>query len=241
METSRWCSRPDAYARHIDGTLRWQKLQAAVKALKPTQKAVIELAYYEGRSQAEMANRLQLPLGTVKTRARSALKHLRSELVEPTVLQNGGAGSKVRLKWPNWTFRMAGVKYEQVEARNAGLFTQGTDEGETYSAILQRAGLEIGGSRSFLRNAARDDEILDGLLRRAILRGPGPPRDGGSAALPLARVIRLRHGREPKDGREPAARRNHHGNRNGANRGDSVRRAPGPNHEPIPERNITFP
>ena len=37
---------------------------------------------------------------------------------------------------------LAGVKYEQVEARNAGLFTQGTDEGETYSAILQRAGLE---------------------------------------------------------------------------------------------------
>ena len=107
METSRWCSRPDAYARHIDGALRWQQLQAAVKALKPTQKAVIELAYYEGRSQSEMANRLQLPLGTVKTRARLALKHLRSELVQPAGPapfhasewrhSELAAGSKVRL------------------------------------------------------------------------------------------------------------------------------------------------
>ena len=44
------------------------------------QRQVIELAYYEGLSQTEMAERLKQPLGTVKTWTRSALKILRDEL-----------------------------------------------------------------------------------------------------------------------------------------------------------------
>ena len=43
---------------------------------------VIELAYFEGMSQTEMAARLKQPLGTVKTWVRSALKALRDELTE---------------------------------------------------------------------------------------------------------------------------------------------------------------
>jgi RNA polymerase sigma-70 factor (ECF subfamily) len=48
--------------------------------LNENHRRVIELAYYEGLSQAEMAEKLGQPLGTVKTWVRSALKKLRDEL-----------------------------------------------------------------------------------------------------------------------------------------------------------------
>jgi len=48
--------------------------------LTPNQRQVIELAYFEGLSQSEMAERLGQPLGTVKTWVRSALKNLRDDL-----------------------------------------------------------------------------------------------------------------------------------------------------------------
>jgi len=57
-----------------------RKVKAAVDRLSPNQRQVIELAYFEGLSQAEMAARLGQPLGTVKTWARTALKTLRDEL-----------------------------------------------------------------------------------------------------------------------------------------------------------------
>jgi RNA polymerase sigma-70 factor (ECF subfamily) len=55
-------------------------LKTAFEKLTPTQKQVIELAYFEGLSQTEMAERMQQPLGTVKTWVRSALKALREDI-----------------------------------------------------------------------------------------------------------------------------------------------------------------
>ena len=57
-----------------------RRIKAAMAKLNQNQQKVIELAYYEGLSQTEMAARLGQPLGTVKTWVRSALKHLKDEL-----------------------------------------------------------------------------------------------------------------------------------------------------------------
>ena len=76
---------PAAFSGFEDSALaldRVRRLQGAFEKLSPNQRTVIELAYYEGLSQTEMAHRMKQPLGTVKTWVRSALKVLRDELTE---------------------------------------------------------------------------------------------------------------------------------------------------------------
>ena len=57
-----------------------RRVKTAVEKLSPNYRQVIELAYFEGLSQTEMAERMGQPLGTVKTWVRAALKTLRDEL-----------------------------------------------------------------------------------------------------------------------------------------------------------------
>lgn len=59
---------------------RIENLKGAFEKLSPNQRMVIELAYFEGLSQSEMAEKMNQPLGTVKTWVRSALKALRDEI-----------------------------------------------------------------------------------------------------------------------------------------------------------------
>ncbi|WP_299700234.1 sigma-70 family RNA polymerase sigma factor [uncultured Pontibacter sp.] len=47
-----------------------------VDNLNPEQKQVIDLMYFKGLTQSEIAESYNIPLGTVKTRVRSAVKHL---------------------------------------------------------------------------------------------------------------------------------------------------------------------
>jgi RNA polymerase sigma-70 factor, ECF subfamily len=61
---------------------RTRRVKAALEKLAPHQRQVIDLAYFEGLSQTEMAERLKQPLGTVKTWTRSALQLLRDQLAE---------------------------------------------------------------------------------------------------------------------------------------------------------------
>ncbi len=58
-----------------------QKLvREALNVLTPEQRQVIELAYYSGLSHSEIAEKLNQPLGTVKTRTRLGMMKLREAL-----------------------------------------------------------------------------------------------------------------------------------------------------------------
>lgn len=59
---------------------RSQKVRQALAQLPQEQRQVLTMAYYEGLSQTEIAERLQTPLGTVKTRARQGLIKLKKIL-----------------------------------------------------------------------------------------------------------------------------------------------------------------
>ncbi len=64
----------------LDASDRAGRVVAALQELPPEQRQVLELAYFEGLSQTEIAERLDQPLGTIKTRARLALRKMRDRL-----------------------------------------------------------------------------------------------------------------------------------------------------------------
>ena len=55
-------------------------MNSALANLPETQRKVLELAYFDGLTQTEIANRLAEPLGTIKTRMRSGIQRLRGML-----------------------------------------------------------------------------------------------------------------------------------------------------------------
>ncbi|OYT73539.1 MAG: RNA polymerase subunit sigma-70 [Chloracidobacterium sp. CP2_5A] len=57
-----------------------EMIRAAVQSLSPDQRQVIELTFFSGLTNQEIADRLTIPLGTVKGRIRLALQHLRNRL-----------------------------------------------------------------------------------------------------------------------------------------------------------------
>lgn len=57
-----------------------RRVRVAMEKLAPHYRTVMELAYFEGLSQSEMAVRMGQPLGTIKTWVRTALQSLRDEL-----------------------------------------------------------------------------------------------------------------------------------------------------------------
>ena len=64
----------------VDASEKGQILRKAVSQLSPQQKKVIELAYFGGLTQTEIAEKLAEPLGTVKARARRGLLKLKELL-----------------------------------------------------------------------------------------------------------------------------------------------------------------
>ncbi|MGH7089321.1 MAG: sigma-70 family RNA polymerase sigma factor, partial [Stellaceae bacterium] len=68
--------------REIELSRRWKDVRAALETLPEEQAKVVAMAFYEGKSHGEIAAELALPLGTVKSRLRLALRRVRGRLGE---------------------------------------------------------------------------------------------------------------------------------------------------------------
>ncbi len=73
----------------VSAGLERERVRAAVATLPPEQQQVVEMAYFAGLTQAEIAERVGIPLGTVKGRMRLAVAKLRDALQVP---DSSGAG-----------------------------------------------------------------------------------------------------------------------------------------------------
>ena len=66
--------------RQVERAQDRQRVARALEQLSPEQRTVVELAYFDGLSQSEIAERTGSPLGTIKGRARAALEKLSESL-----------------------------------------------------------------------------------------------------------------------------------------------------------------
>jgi RNA polymerase sigma-70 factor (ECF subfamily) len=59
---------------------RRARIKGALESLPVNQRRVLEMAYFGGRTQAQIAQELGIPLGTVKTRTLAAMRKLQKML-----------------------------------------------------------------------------------------------------------------------------------------------------------------
>ena len=87
---------PEAPDTMLDAMRRESRLRDALIILPPEQADVIRLAFFEDRPHADIKRTLGIPLGTVKSRLRLAMKRLRAHLGETSSggshFENGPSG-----------------------------------------------------------------------------------------------------------------------------------------------------
>ncbi len=72
----------DAVAEAGYLSVRRKEVREALTELPAAQRQVLEMAYFDGKTQVQISEELQIPLGTVKTRTLAAMRKLRSLLEE---------------------------------------------------------------------------------------------------------------------------------------------------------------
>lgn len=86
LERFRSGSPPETVSRspfeQVFQTEQSQEVQTALAQLPESEQQILRLAYYDGLSQSEIADRLNIPLGTVKTKTRRSLLKLRQTLTD---------------------------------------------------------------------------------------------------------------------------------------------------------------
>ena len=70
---------PTPFDQHADAEVRGLVMKALVE-LPAAQRQALELAYYEGLSHSEIADRLKEPIGTIKTRIKLGMSKLKTAL-----------------------------------------------------------------------------------------------------------------------------------------------------------------
>ncbi len=67
---------------NVSQNMQRDAVRAALDVLSAEQRIIIELSYFKGRTRKQIAAELEMPLGTVHTRARLGLQRLRAALTE---------------------------------------------------------------------------------------------------------------------------------------------------------------
>ena len=82
-EVTQGLAAPDDPAEAAVQAVLFGKVEKALQELPPEQRTVVVMAYLQGATQREIADRTGVPLGTVKTRLRLAIIKLRQRFAEP--------------------------------------------------------------------------------------------------------------------------------------------------------------